>query len=187
MKYHLFLALIFSFLLQQSQADDEIYISPNKKLEIVSKLLPVVPVFNEAFLTASLKVKDNICWTYGSIAREFSFSWAPDSSGFLFGVTHITRSMYLYYVTIDSEGDAYPISIDLDAIKRHIAASLPKKIGNSAPKSSADIDHVQWISPKKCRVKFYQRCLGENADSILELNLVDPYHPAIKVVSTEPK
>ena len=187
MKYLLLFALIFGSSLQLSLAADKNYASPDKSLEIISRLSPVVPAFNEAFLTATLKDKDSICWTYGSIARGFSFSWAPDSSGFLFGITHITRSMYLYYVHIDSNGDVYPISIDLDTTKKQIAASLPEKHGNSAPKSGVDIDSTQWISSKKCRLNFYQRFLGENADSILELDFKDPFHPVVKVVSTKPK
>jgi hypothetical protein len=149
--------------------------------------LSIVPAFNEAFETVTLKEQGTVCWTYGCIARGFSFSWAPDSSGFLFGITHITRSMYLYYVHIESDGDVYPISIDLESIKKKIEASLPDKHGNSAPKSNADLSDIQWISSTKCKMSFSQRNLGLNADSVLELNFEDPFHPQITVISVEPK
>jgi hypothetical protein len=187
MKHISILALLAGLTIQNSRAENKSYVSPNKNFEIISELLPIVPVFNEAFETATLKQQGTVCWTYGCIARGFSFSWAPDSSGFLFEITHITRSMYLYYVHIDSDGDVYPISIDLESIKKKIAASLPEKYGNSAPKSNADLSDTQWTSSKKCKISFSQHNLGINTDSVLELNFDDPFHPQIKVISVQPK
>jgi hypothetical protein len=95
--------------------------------------------------------------------------------------------MYLYYVHIESGGDVYPISIDLEGIKDRIASSLPKKHGASAPKYRVEFDQIEWITSKTCKIKFSQRYLGENADSILEINFDDPFHPKIVIASTVPQ
>ena len=165
----------------------DIFRSPDKSYSIECTLGPVVEVFNESSQTAVLKTKNSTCWTYGCVARGFDFSWTPDSSGFLFGITHITREMYLYYVHIEPDGNVYPVSIDLESIRDRIASSLPKVHGSSAPKYRIEFETIKWISSKTCRLRFSQRFLGENADSILELNIKDPFHPKLTIVSTTPQ
>lgn len=186
MKYICILALFAGVTLLDSRAANTNYLSPNKIFEITSTLSPVVPAFNEAFETATLKQKGAVCWSYGTVSRGFSFSWAPDSTGFLFGITHASRSMSLYFIHIE-DVDVYTTSVDLESIKDKIAASLPEKHGNSAPKDNVDLSSVQWISSKKCKASFSQRWLGQDADSVLEFDFEDPFHPAIKIVSVQPK
>jgi len=161
------------------------YPSPNAEFQLRYEVGPVVEAFNESSQTATLKFQNNVCWTYTSVARGFSFSWAPDSSGFLFGITHITRSMFLYYVHLGEGGDVYPISIELHSIEKQISASLPPRQGASAPKAGIDFNKVKWVTPKQCQVLFSQSFLGENADSILEIDLENPFKPSVKVISTE--
>jgi len=194
---HLFAGMILpaALLLNQCAAiriasgDDKphIFLSPDKSHSIEYTLRPVIKDFNESSQTAVLKTKNATCWTYGCVARGFEFSWTPDSSGFLFGITHITREMYLYYVHIEPDGNVYPVSIDLESIRDRIASSLPKVHGSSAPKYRIDFETAKWISSKTCRLQFSQSFLGENADSILELSTKDPFHPKVTIVSTTPR
>jgi hypothetical protein len=161
--------------------------SPDRKSTISVTNSAILPVVNESFQTAVLRQGGVTCWTYGCIGRGFSVSWTPDSSGFLFGITHLSRSMTLFYVGIEDGLDVMPVSIDLDAIKRTIAAALPKKPGNSAPKSGVNWDSLKWISPTTCRMRFFQRFLGENADSVLEIDVAKAWSPVVRIVSTTPR
>jgi hypothetical protein len=93
--------------------------------------------------------------------------------------------MTLYYVHIEDGVDAYPISIDLNTIANTVAAHLQDRKDADAPKSGVEWDTVKWTTPHTCRMSFFQRFLGQNADSLLELEL-DPVPPHTGLATRTP-